>query len=95
MTSSPDRAVVKVSISLPRADLEFLDSMVSDGQAANRSSAVHRAVDHVRPSFFTTGIYVVSAEGNPRALRASPVLNDKTRGDVGNLLGPRVRVRRR
>jgi Arc/MetJ-type ribon-helix-helix transcriptional regulator len=39
---------MKVSVSLPEEDIEFLDTYVKDQRAASRSSALHRAVGLLR-----------------------------------------------
>jgi Arc/MetJ-type ribon-helix-helix transcriptional regulator len=39
---------MKVSVSLPEEDIEFLDTYVKDHRAASRSAALHRAVGLLR-----------------------------------------------
>ena len=39
---------MKMSVSLPEEDIEFLDTYVKDQRAASRSAALHRAVGLLR-----------------------------------------------
>ena len=39
---------MKMSVSLPEEDVEFLDSYVRDHAAGSRSAALHKAVDLLR-----------------------------------------------
>jgi Arc/MetJ-type ribon-helix-helix transcriptional regulator len=39
---------MKVSVSLPEEDIEFLDTYVKDQSAASRSAALHKAVGLLR-----------------------------------------------
>ena len=39
---------MKVSVSLPEEDIEFLDTYVKDERAASRSAALHKAVGLLR-----------------------------------------------
>jgi Arc/MetJ-type ribon-helix-helix transcriptional regulator len=41
---------VKVSVSLPEEDIEFLDALVREERAESRSAAVHQAVSSLRSS---------------------------------------------
>ncbi|WP_199537586.1 ribbon-helix-helix domain-containing protein [Spongiactinospora gelatinilytica] len=40
--------IVKLSVSLPDEDVEFLDDYISQGNASSRSAALHHAVDMLR-----------------------------------------------
>jgi Arc/MetJ-type ribon-helix-helix transcriptional regulator len=76
---------VKLSVSLPEEDVEYLDTYVAEHPAASRSAALHEAIRLLRLSTLEAAYEAASAEweaGEDAALwenTAADGLNDATR----------------